>query len=476
MTDHRTPQGTLDRFRPDAAWGRWFPSGRSRWDRAAAAHLLRRAAFGHRPGDPDRLAELGHEAALASLLDPDAAAVRAFEAEAGVLLDAALDTGRPEAVAAAWCHRLVRSPDQLTERMTLFWHGHFATSQAKVDDVRLMAGQIALLRRHALGSFADLLAAALTDPAMLIWLDGDRNAAGAANENLARELFELFALGPGNYSEADIKEAARGLTGWAVTDGADGRRAARFDPSRHDGGAKTVFDATGRFGVGEVVRLTLAHPACPGFVVRKLFRYLISETAEPSAEQVGVLAEGFRLRNFDLRWLVDTLLGSWVFRSDAAVRQKVKSPLDFCVGVARGLGGAVGTRHLAEAAARMGQRLLFPPDVSGWAGGAAWLRSAALIDRQNFAADAAAATGPSARLDPAALAEAAGVSDPAGVVGFFLDHFLQDPDHPARGPLTDELHALAAAAGPFEPPRVVTARLARRAAETALRASEYQLA
>ena len=476
MIAGRTPQETLDRFRPDAAWGRWFPTARSRWDRAAAGHLMRRAAFGHRPGDLDRLVEAGHEASLDGLLNPDGTAVRRFDADADGLTAAALATGDPDAYAAAWVHRLVRSPDQLTERMTLFWHGHFATSQAKVDDLRLMDRQIALFRRHALGNFGDLLAAVVTDPAMLLWLDGDRNAAGNPNENLARELFELFALGPGNYSEADIKQAARGLTGWAVTDAADGPRAAAFEPDRHDRGAKTLFGETGRFGAGEVVRRTLDHPACAPFVVRKLFRYFVSETAEPSEAQAAPLAEGFRLRNFDVRWLAETLLGSWAFRSDAAVRQTVKSPLDYCVGVARGLGGAVGTRHVAGAAARMGQRLLFPPDVSGWAGGAAWLGSAALIDRQNLASDAASGGGAAVRLDPVNLVEAAGVTEPAEIARFFLDHFLQDPDHPAGVPLIDDLEELAAEAGSFEPRRLTAAKLARRAAETAMKLPEYQLA
>ena len=475
MTRDRTPQQELDRFRPASAWGPWFPSGGAAWDRAAAAHLLRRAGFGPAPGDLDRLVALGHRAALASVLEPDAAAVRRFDAEADALTDAARATGKFEPLAAAWVHRMLRSPDQLTEKLTLFWHGHFATSGAKVTDARLMADQIALLRRHARGRFGDLLTAVMTDPAMLLWLDADSNRAGSPNENFARELFELFALGPGNYSEADIKEAARALTGWAVTDAADGRRA-RFDPKRHDAGEKTVFGETGRFGVGEVVRLTLSHPACATFIVRKLFRFFVSETAEPSEALLEPLAEGFRLRNYDVSWVVGELLGSWVFRSPAAVRQRVKSPAEFCVGLARGLGGAVGTKHVAAAMSRMGQRLYFPPDVSGWAGGPAWLTSAALIDRQNLAADATSGGGNAARLDPATLAEANGVTGPAETARFFLSHFLQDPAHPAAGPLTEELAALEAAAGPFEPPRLVAAKLARRAAETAARLPEYQLA
>ena len=158
------------------------------------------------------------------------------------------------------------------------------------------------------------------------------------------------------------------------------------------------------------------------------------------------------------------------------MRQRVKSPIEFAVGLARALGGAAGTRHLAEASAAMGQRLFFPPDVSGWEGAAAWLTSAALIDRQNFAADAASGAGRLARLDPARLAAAHGISGAAETARFFLDRLLQDPDHPAGGPLTEELAGIEATASPFTPPRLTAARLARRACETVARLPEYQLA
>ena len=470
-----TPQEALDRLRPASAWATWFPSGRSAWDRTAAGHLVRRVGFGPAPGEVDRLVAAGHREAIRGFLEPDEAAVRRFQEETVPLERAARATGRFEPLAAVWTHRMLRSPDPLREKMTLFWHGHYATSGAKVTDARLMADQIALFRRHALGSFADLLAAVLVDPAMLLWLDGDRNVAGSPNENLARELFELFALGPGNYSEADIKAAARALTGWTVAGAADGRDA-RFDPSRHDRGEKTIFGRTGSFGVGEVVRLTLSQPACETFVIRKLFRFFVSETAEPSDELLAPLAEGWRLRNYDLRWLLGEMLASRVFFSPVAVRQRVKSPVEFCVGLARGLGGSVGTNHLADAAAKMGQLLCFPPDVSGWEGGPAWLTSAALIDRQNLAADATSGTGRFARLDPARLAETHGTREPAEIATFFLDAFLQAPDHPAGAAIAEDLRAIGEAAGLFVPARLTAARMARRAAETVLRLPEYQLA
>ncbi len=472
----RSPQETLDRFRPDAAWGTWFPSGEAAWDRAAAAHLLRRSGFGHAPGDLDRLVALGPRDALGSLLAPDADAVVRFNAAADELDAAASATGRFDALAAAWTYRMLRSPDPLREKMTLFWHGHFATSGAKVTDARLMADQITLFRRHALGRFGDLLAATATDPAMLLWLDGDRNRAGAANENLARELFELFALGPGNYSEADVKEAARALTGWTVTDATDGRRAV-FDPSRHDGGNKTIFGVTGRFGMGEVVRLTLSHPACGLFLVRKLFRFFISETAEPSDARswrrwrrggdCGItICGGCCRRCWDRgRFTPPRPCGSgssrpWSSASGSLAGWAAESARSTWQGPRRRWGNDCSSRRTC------------PAGLAGRRGST----SAALIDRQNLIVDAASGTGRTARLDPARLAEERGLNEPAAIARFFLDHFLQEPDHAAAGPLIDALNRLAAEADRFTPPRLTAARLARRAAETAARLPEYQLA
>ena len=476
MTTDRTPQQTLDRFRPRSAWDRFFPTHRTPWDARLVGHLHRRAGFGPDAGTLERDVAAGPEASLDALLNPDRRAVARFDAAADELEAGALDAGQVNELRATWVHRMLHSPDPLRERTTLFWHDHFATSQAKVNDPRAMAAHVATLRRHALGHFGDLLAAVLRDPALLLWLDADANRAGAANENLARELFELFALGPGAYTEADVQQAARALTGWTVTPPDRGGRRAVFDPARHDGGGKTVFGRTGRWGVGDLVRATLGHPACAPFVVRKLFRSFVSETAEPSDELLAPLADGFRLRDYDLRWLVETLLGSWVFHSDAAVRQSVKSPIDHAVGTARALGGSVGAIHVADAAATGGQSLLFPPNVAGWEGGTAWLTSSALIDRSNLAAEATSGAGNAVRLDPARLVGRHGVSGAGPVVDFFLDLFLQQPDHPDRGRLVGRAEAIGEAAGPFDPPGLVTARQSREIAEAVMLLPEYQLA
>jgi uncharacterized protein (DUF1800 family) len=215
------------------------------------------------------------EKLIAALLEGGENQAR-FAEEAERLADAAISSGDPQRLKAAWFYRMMFSPFPLKERLALFWHNHFATSQAKVSDLALMHRQNGVFREHALGRFGPMAEKIVFDPAMLIWLDAGTNLAGQPNENLARELFELFTLGVGNYTETDIKEAARALTGWTLR-----QRRAEFDPSRHDAGEKTILGQTGRWTAGDVVRIALSQPACAKFLTRKLFREFVSETVEP---------------------------------------------------------------------------------------------------------------------------------------------------------------------------------------------------
>ena len=210
-----------------------------------------------------------------------------------------------------------------------------------------MVRQIDTLRQHALGHFDDMLQAMTRDPAMLVWLDSNTNVKGAPNENYAREIFELFSLGEGNYTERDIQEAARALTGWSVENDET-----VFTPANFDDGEKTIFGQTGRFTAGDVVRLALGQPACAMFLVRKLFAEFVSESVEVSDELLQPLADGFRIRNYDISWLMRTMLLSWVFYSPAAIGQRIKSPVEFVVGTVKSLGGRIspdaGGRSLHE--------------------------------------------------------------------------------------------------------------------------------
>jgi uncharacterized protein (DUF1800 family) len=467
MTD---AQQTLDRFSPQVAWEPFVPNRRSRWDRAKVAHLYRRAALGASWEQIEAGAGLATEQVVAQLLhgSPGHAA---FEEEVGRLRRGVLDGNDVAQLQALWMHRLLYSPHPLLERMTLFWHDHFATSHAKVNTVRLMTRQNEVIRQHALGHFGDLLQAMTVDPAMLIWLDSDSNRKGAPNENYAREVFELFSLGDGNYTEQDIKEAARALTGWSVRDGEP-----HFNADLYDEGEKTIFGRSGRWTAGDVVRMCLEHAACPRFIVHKLFRELVSDTAVPSSALIEPLAEGFRVRNYDIRWLVRRMISSWVFYSDAALRQRIKSPVEFVVETVRGLDGRVSPLNAAKACAEMGQSVFFPPSVKGWDGGRDWINSSTLLFRQNAAFELTRGAGEGTRCDPAKLARRYELTDETQLATFFLELFHQRAEPDAVNSIVDvlrrEREELSKRPGTRQKTRE---QLARTAAHLALTMPEYQL-
>jgi uncharacterized protein (DUF1800 family) len=263
--------------------------------------------------------------------------------------------------------------------MTLFWHGHFATSAAKVNQVRLMYGQHRTVHRHALGKFGPLLTEMAKDPAMLLWLDSATNHKARPNENFAREVMELFCLGLGHYTERDIKEAARAFTGWEVRDGRFW-----FNRTQHDTGLKTVLGRSGRFTGDDILGILLEQPAAGRFLVRKLFRYLISDTAEPPDGLIEPLAATYRQHDYDTGWLVRQMLGSRLCFSRHAVRQKIKSPVELAIGLLRALEGTTNLYSLAEDLRSMGQGVFYPPNVKGWDGGAEWVNSSALLARANL--------------------------------------------------------------------------------------------
>jgi uncharacterized protein (DUF1800 family) len=318
--------------------------------------------------------------------------------------------------------------------MTLFWHNHFATSHTKVQDVPLMLRQIALLRTHALGDFRALLDAIGKDPAMLIWLDSTSNRKAKPNENYAREVMELFTLGRGHYTEKDIQEAARAFTGWFVVGGSF-----REMPAQHDDGSKTIFGRTGRFEGGDVARILLDQPACAAFLCRKLFRQFVSDVDSPSDALIAPLAEALRSNDYNIRVPVELILRSRLFHDPVTRRRRVKSPVEFGVGLVRSLEvlkPTVSAEALAQACARMGESLLVPPSVAGWEGGSAWINTTTTVERTNLvlgmlsASDAAFGK----RLDPRALAERHGFSAPAEMGRYYVDLGVQDAfDESVRG-------------------------------------------
>lgn len=279
-----------------------------------------------------------------------------------------------------WLREMVATPSPLTERMTLFWHNHFVSAQPKVRWARLMYRQNVLLREHALGSLGALLHAIAKDPAMLVYLDGATSRRGAPNENFAREVMELFTLGEGNYSESDVKEAARAFTGWSID---PDRGTFVYRPWLHDDGEKTVLGRTGRFDGDAVLDLLLEQPATASFIVGKLWREFVSP--RPDAVRVEAIAQRLRASGYDLRVaLRELLLQPEVVarRGDDAL---VKSPVELVVGFIR-QSGAEPTQPagLAIALAAMGQNLFAPPNVRGWPGGEAWINTQTLLARKQF--------------------------------------------------------------------------------------------
>ena len=320
----------LDRIDPTEAWQPWRPCADDSWGPKWAAHLYRRAGFGPGRDDLAEAERLGPDGTLELLLRgrPEAQEIAETLNDVGRIAAEADDHG--DQLRGWWLYVMLRGGHPLREKMTLFWHNHFATSLVKVRDPILMFRQNGLLRAHALGKFGPFLRAIGRDGAMLIWLDSSSNVKGKPNENYARELMELFSLGVGNYTEKDVREAARAFTGWRT----DGTGFA-FDARLHDGETKTVLGQTGPWDGGDVVRIVLEQPSASRFLVRKLYRHLVSETATPPDALLEPLCESFRRHDYDIAELVRTILASRLFYSPHAFRQRIKGPLEFVLGAVR---------------------------------------------------------------------------------------------------------------------------------------------
>jgi uncharacterized protein (DUF1800 family) len=404
-------------------WAEYTPTAERPWDLKKAGHLFRRAAFGATHAELEQAVKAGPKATIDGLLtggepNPDFDRTSDFMADPRSL-PASSDNTR---LSAWWLWRILHTAHPLREKLSVFWHNHFATSHAKVQNAQFMVGQYRLIHRHALGDFRELLHGLSFDPAMLVWLDAKESKKGKPNENYARELMELFSLGIGNYTETDIREAAKAFTGYDVKAGK-----MAFDPKQHDDGEKKVLGKAGKWKGDDIVRICLDQPACPRFLARKLYAFLVSETATPTDDLIQPLAEQYRASGFDTAKLVETILRSNHFFSPAAYRQRVKGPVDFAVGIVRGLEGTVGPLPLAEELEKLGQALFAPPSVKGWDGGPTWLNAQTLLFRQNLAL-ALTSTEDNRfgrRCDPAAALAKHNRTTDEQVVDFLLGVFVQ---------------------------------------------------
>ena len=403
------------------------PIGAADWNDTRARHLLDRAGFGGTPDDIARLARLTPEAAVRFLVDYQSienahlkpfehsgiydptlnpfpptrpAATRLAEqtgAAMGISVKPAgtrklqpvadrffywlrasmLETRR---VANWWADRMVATDRPLEEKMALFWHGHFASGEDKVRDYRKMLGQVTLFQRHATGNFRELLIAAAQDPAMLVFLDAGQNVKGAPNENFGREVMELFTMGVGNYTEQDIREGARAFTGWRDND-----LTFRIDPAKHDNGDKTFLGRTGPFDGVQILNIILEQKVTANYIAGKLYRFLVREDLSPTfQERLGAL---LRDNNYGIAPFLRTVFLSRDFYSAPSVGTHIKGPVELIVSTYRRLGLKTlpGVPDFHATSGELGQALLNPPTVAGWAQGRAWITPGTLLARGNFA-------------------------------------------------------------------------------------------
>ncbi len=376
------------------------------WNYALAAHLLNRAGFGGTPVEIGRLADLGHEPAVSHLLDyekipdptPNPEWARPNPGEIRKVRDAARN-GTPEEKKMAqrelqrlfqrrmlelrgwWLQRMATGPRPLQERMVLFWHGHFATSVDKVRNPYYMWRQNELFRRLATGNWLQLLTEAGKDPAMLVWLDQAQSRKEHPNENFAREVMELFTLGLGNYTEKDVTEGARALTGWSL-DPNDQKFIYR--PRFHDDGIKTFLGHTGNFDGDDVMQIIVSQPQAARFITAKLWNYFAGQM--PSEDWNTQLAASLRANGNNFKPFLREMFRSEAFYSPDIVRNEVKSPVQWLVGSVRMLENELPPPILCWGMLRqLGQDLFAPPNVKGWDGGVTWITTNTLLARYNDA-------------------------------------------------------------------------------------------
>ena len=345
-------------------------------EEARIGHLFRRAGFGATREEMAHFTSIGVTEAVDFLVEYQEKDNSPLEERLAALQ---LDMTLPQNVGRWWMQRMTYTQRPLQEKMTLFWHGLLTSSFAKVDKGTAMYDQNQMFRTHALDSYDVVLKSLTRDPAMLIYLDNRFNRRQAPNENFARELMELFTMGPGNYTEQDIRESARAFTGW----GLDRDRNFLFSSRAHDSGVKNFLGQTGNLDGDDIIDIILEQPATARYMARRLFAFFAYR--DPSARLLDRLAATFTRTRYSIKSVVREILYSEEFYSDAAYRALIKNPVELVIGMWRQLALEGDGRNLSGLATSMGQTILNPPNVAGWPGGAAWINSATLLQRVNIA-------------------------------------------------------------------------------------------
>jgi hypothetical protein len=405
------------------------PLPASEWSYDRAAHLLAHAGFGGTPEEIEKLAALGLERAVETLVHYERSAnpklapfvesglwdpsLAEFPDSRPAATDLAEQRGASMGVAVKpsgnrplqpvsdrffywlratmletrrlgywWANRMLQTAHPVEEKMALFWHGHFATHENKVRDYRKMLRQIELFERGATGNLRDLTLAVAQDPAMLYFLDAQYNVKGAPNENFAREVMELFTMGVGNYTEKDVRECARAFTGWYFDD-----LTFKIDAAKHDSGPKTFLGRTGDFGGEDVLDIIFEQPVTAEFLAAKIYRFLVRDEVSPALRaQLGAV---LRDADFEIKPLLTAIFTSKDFYSAASYGGHIKGPVEHMIAIYKHLGleSVPGVPDFNQATIAMGQHLLNPPSVAGWAGGKSWITPGLLIARGNVARD-----------------------------------------------------------------------------------------
>ena len=370
---------SLATISPQLAWEGWEPSTEEPWNIQRASLLYRRAGFAGSEKEINQALSLTPREVIDKMMDRSTEQSQSFEKESASLGTSVLGTADMNKLASWWLHRMLNTPTPLIEKMTLFWHGHFATGAEKVMDIELMHTQNQLLREFALGSFPKMVHGIAKDPAMLIYLDSVSNRKAHANENFARELMELFCLGEGNYTEADVQQLAKCFTGWEIR-----RKQFRFNPFQHDDSMKKLLGKENIESGETAIDQVIASPHMPRFIVRKLFRFFISEDENPTDAFLEPLAKRFTESNYAIDSVVRMILESRLMLSGWSIGRKIRSPVELMIGWMRVMQCTTNMGFLTDRLRAIGQSVLFPPNVKGWEGGRAWINSSTLIGRANL--------------------------------------------------------------------------------------------
>jgi uncharacterized protein (DUF1800 family) len=367
-------------------------TGKPAYDESAAiekesvriSHLVRRAGFGTTREELARYQSIGLQATVDELVNYEA--MDDGETEAMVKQPAVTRAGP----GPTWLVRMANTKRPLQEKMTLFWHGLLTTEASAVPDTDALQQQNQMFRENAIGDFRDLLTGIAHDRAMMVYLDIDGSQRSAPNENFARELLELFSMGAGNYTEQDIREAARAFTGWSVNrpNPANlnilGERL--YHPEAYDGDDKIFLGSSGNFGPDDIIDLIVEQPATGRYVVRRLFNSFVYP--EPDESVLDPFVAVYEANGRHVGPVLDAIFRSEVFYSRRAYRALAKSPVEFAIGAIKALGAQADTVRIlsnrSQALRNMGQVLFDPPNVAGWPGGAVWFSSSAVLARLNF--------------------------------------------------------------------------------------------